>query len=232
MSKNSSNKFFVLFLTLFTITTAYFIFGTFFNNSFLSVIISIILGLALYASYFNRQKNINQKNNNSKLRNVSKKRMDYYRSRGLSDKDIVFFRETMNKAKEEIINIEKNIDSTGKLKAISNRNNTLNLIKVLFKDIVKEPERLHEVNQFLYVHLPSLLDLTNNYIQIDQHQAKNKETYELLDKSAQTIDEVCKQISDDYIKFRSIDIDNLSNEMDLANKRLNRENSTIENDEI
>ncbi len=78
----------------------------------------------------------------------------------------------MNNAKGQILQIEENINQVGKLRAIANRNNTLNLIKVLFKDIVNEPERLHEVDQFLYVHLPSLAELTSKYVQINQHQAK------------------------------------------------------------
>src|SRR5699024_8186706 len=101
-------------------------------------------------------------------------------SKGLSEEDITFFRETMNNAKEQILQIEENINQAGKLKAIANRNNTLNLIKVLFKDIVNEPDRLHEVDQFLYVHLPSLAELTSKYVQINQHQAKSKQTFDVL----------------------------------------------------
>ncbi len=121
---------------------------------------------------------------------------------------------------------------TGKLRAIANRNNTLHLIKVLFKDIVNEPERLHEVDQFLYVHLPSLADLTDKYVTINQHQAKSKQTFDVLEKSAQTIDDVCEQIAGDYMKFRSTDISDLADEVELAKRRLNREGSSIEDDEI
>ena len=124
------------------------------------------------------------------------------------------------------------MNSTGKLRAIANRNNTLHLIKVMFKDIVNEPERLHEVNEFLYVHLPSLADLTDKYVSIDQHQAKSKETFDILEKSATTIDNLCQQISEDYIAFRSVDISKLADEVELAKRRLDREGSSIEEDEL
>ncbi|MDN6731342.1 MAG: 5-bromo-4-chloroindolyl phosphate hydrolysis family protein, partial [Atopostipes suicloacalis] len=120
----------------------------------------------------------------------------------------------------------------GKLKAIVNRHDSLNLIKILFKDIVNEPDRLHEIDQFLYIHLPSLAELTTKYIQISQHQVKSKQTFEVLQKSAKTIDKMCKQITDDYLHFRSKDIKDLTNEVDLAKKRLNHEGQNIQNDEI
>jgi len=230
MNKKTSNNLVMLLLALFTVVFVVFLLEAFNVNRTPSIIIGIFVGFGLYSKYMREQKP--EKKNKKNLQPVSKEREQFYLSKGLSEEDITFFRETMNNAKEQILQIEENINQAGKLKAIANRNNTLNLIKVLFKDIVNEPDRLHEVDQFLYVHLPSLAELTSKYVQINQHQAKSKQTFDVLEKSAQTIDEMCQQISEDYVSFRSTDISDLANEVELANRRIHREGSSIEDDEI
>lgn len=230
MKKRTSNNIFILLLTIITILLVVFLLGAFNVNQTFSIIIGVIVGVGLYAIYLKRQ---GPKEKDKKdLKPVSNEREKFYQSRGLSDEDIKFFRETMNRAKNQIIQVEDNMTGTGKLRAIANRNNTIHLIKVLFKDIVNEPERLHEVDQFLYVHLPSLADLTEKYVTINQHQAKSKQTFDVLEKSAQTIDDLCEQIAKDYVDFRSSDINDLADEVEFAKSRLNREGSSIEEDEI
>ncbi|HLR91915.1 MAG TPA: 5-bromo-4-chloroindolyl phosphate hydrolysis family protein [Atopostipes sp.] len=230
MKKKTSNNLVMLLLAVFTVIVVIFLLGALNVNRTFSVIIGILVGFVLYSKYISQQKP--KRKAKKELQPVSKEREQFYLSRGLSEEDIQFFRETMNNAKIQILQIEENVNQVGKLKAIANRNNTLNLIKVLFKDIVNEPERLHEVDQFLYVHLPSLAELTTKYVQINQHQAKSKQTFDVLEKSARTIDEMCQQISKDYVNFRSTDISGLADEVELAKKRLNREGSNIEDDEI
>lgn len=230
MKKNTSNNLVMLLLALFTVVVVVVLLEVLNIGRNFSIIIGVVVGFGLYSRYMSQQPS--NKKSKKKLQAVSKEREKFYLSRGLSEEDIVFFRETMNGTKDQILQVESNVNKVGKLRAIANRNNTLNLIKVLFKDIVNEPERLHEIDQFLYVHLPSLAELTTKYVQINQHQAKSKQTYDVLEKSAHTIDEMCKQISEDYVAFRSTDINGLSDEVELATRRLNREGSNIEHDEI
>lgn len=229
MKKKTSNNLFILLLMFITVVVVVFLLALLDINAIISIIIGALVGAILYGAFLKRQQPERKKTD---LKPVSDEREKFYRSRGLSDEDIEFFRETMNNAKNQILKIEANMNNTGKLRAIAHRNNTIHLIKVLFKDIVNEPERLHEVDQFLYVHLPSLAELTEKYVTINQHQAKSKQTFDVLEKSAQTIDDMCEQIADDYVTFRSTDISDLADEVELAKHRLDREGSDIEQDEI
>jgi len=229
MKKKTSNNLFILFLAFITAVVVVFLLSFLGIDGFLSISVGVLVAAGLYLTFLKRQQPGRKKTD---LKPVSTEREKFYRSRGLSDEDIKFFRETMNKAKNQILKIESNMNSTGKLRAIAHRNNTIHLIKVLFKDIVNEPERLHEVDQFLYVHLPSLAELTEKYVTINQHQAKSKQTFDILEKSARTIDDMCEQIADDYVTFRSTDISDLADEVELAKHRLDREGSDIEQDEI
>jgi len=229
MKKKTSNNLFILFLAFITAVVVVFLLSFLGIDGFLSISVGVLVAAGLYLTFLKRQQPGRKKTD---LKPVSTEREKFYRSRGLSDEDIKFFRETMNKAKNQILKIESNMNSTGKLRAIAHRNNTIHLIKVLFKDIVNEPERLHEVDQFLYVHLPSLAELTEKYVTINQHQAKSKQTFDILEKSARTIDDMCEQIADDYVTFRSTDISDLEDEIELAKHRLDSEGSDIEQDEI
>lgn len=231
MKKETSNKLFILLLAGITFLFVFGLLSAFNFNDLFAAIIGFLVGFGLYAVFLKRT-GTPKKKKEKQLKPVSDKREEFYQSKGLSDEDITFFRDTMNNAKNQILQVETNMSRVGKLKAIAHRNNTLHLIKALFKDIVNEPDRLHEVDQFLYVHLPSLADLTEKYSTINNHQAKSKQTFDVLEKSAKTIDEMCQQITDDYLGFRSADISDLTNEVDLAKHRLNREGSSIENDEI
>lgn len=231
MSKNASNNIFILLLGIITTIITAFILGALGVNSFIATIIGIVVGIGLYSTYLKRQ-GLGSSKKKTDLKPVTDKREVFYKSKGLSDEDITFFRKTMNTAKSQILQIEKNVNATGKLRAITNRHNTLHLIKVLFKDIVNEPDRLHEIDDFLYTDLPSLAALTKKYVTISNHEAKSKETFDVLDKSAKIIDNVCQEIADDYMNFRSIDITKLADEVDLAKMRLKRDGSSIEEDEI
>ncbi|WP_143745218.1 5-bromo-4-chloroindolyl phosphate hydrolysis family protein [Marinilactibacillus piezotolerans] len=175
-------------------------------------------------------------NTKQKLPKLSSEKEAFYESKGLGKEDIQYFRQTMQNAKHQIKKIETYMTATGKLKAIENRNNTIHLTKSLFKEIIKEPNRLHEVDQFLYVHLPSLADLSEKYVEIDNHQAKSKATYDMLDKSSQTLDKMCQQIAEDYVEFKSDDIEDMEVEVELAKRSLDKDNEfnheSIHNEEV
>ncbi|MGX7419462.1 5-bromo-4-chloroindolyl phosphate hydrolysis family protein [Carnobacterium gallinarum] len=150
---------------------------------------------------------------------------------GMSKEETQFFRETMNTAKNQILILEKNMHQVTKLKTIESRNNTIQLTKALFKEITNEPRRLHQVDKFLYSHLPSLVDLTEKYIEISNHEVKNKTTFEVLDKSASTIDEMCQLIAVDYASFKAEDLENMDLEIELAKQAIERDNESNENTE-
>lgn len=196
-----------------------------------SLIISIIIG----GFFFYIQSDTKPNSSHNRLKKVSAEKENFYKSNGLNKEEIVFFRETMYIAKMQILTLEKNMNSVSKLSAIEKRNNTIHLTKSLFKEIAEAPRRLNEVNKFLYVHLSSLVDLTNKYIEIDQHEVKNKSTYDVLNESATTIDEMCHLIAIDYVAFKSGDFDDMSVEVELAKKTIERDNGeseTIENQEL
>lgn len=165
-----------------------------------------------------------QKKQEEEMPAMSREKENYYEELGMSPSEIELFRDTMNNAKKQINRIQKNIGQSAKLKAVDLRHDTLKAAKALFKELVKEPTRLHDASHFIYTHLPNLADLTDKYIEINEHEIKNKETYAKLEESTQVIDQLATLIVQDYQKFVSDDLDDLDVEISIAKQSLKRDN--------
>ncbi|GCF93238.1 hypothetical protein NRIC_11290 [Enterococcus florum] len=151
---------------------------------------------------------------------LTKEKEEYYTGLGMSESEIELFRETMNISKKQITQLQTNMKQNAKLKAIDLRHDTLKAAKALFKELVKEPTRLPEASQFLYTHLPNIVDLTNNYVEINNHEVKSKEVYGKLEESAQIIDQMAALIVKDYQQFVSNDLEEMDVELSIARRNL------------
>ena len=187
------------------------------NNSFSFVLGLLLIGvvLVLWGLFGSRRK----KGKQEEIPALTNELETHYEKSGMTANEISFFRQTMNQTKNEINQLQMNMQQTAKLKAIDLRHDPVKAAKALFKELVKEPNRLHEASQFLYTHLPNLVDLTNKYNEI-----KNKQTYEKLEESAQIIDQLSALIAQDYQKFVAEDLDDIDVEISVAKQSLKRDN--------
>lgn len=155
---------------------------------------------------------------------LTKEKEARYEELGMSPSEIELFRSTMNGTKQQINRLQKNIAQSSKLKAIDLRHDTLKAAKALFKHLVKEPTRLHDASHFLYTHLPNMADLTDKYLEINEHEIKSKETFAKLEESAQVIDQLATLIVQDYQQFVAEDLEDLDVEISIAKQSLKRDN--------
>ncbi|MFD1671150.1 5-bromo-4-chloroindolyl phosphate hydrolysis family protein [Agrilactobacillus yilanensis] len=153
---------------------------------------------------------------------LDRKMLAHYQKAGLSDSDVVFFRKTMNEAETQIRQLSKNIEDTPKLKAIDLNIDFVKVSKSMFAAIVKEPQRLSEASagDFLYRHLPTLVSLTDRYIEISHHEVKTTDTWEVLAKSLDVIKSLGNQVREDYSLFVADDLDEMDQEMSAATDSL------------
>ncbi|MBL1230922.1 5-bromo-4-chloroindolyl phosphate hydrolysis family protein [Enterococcus sp. BWB1-3] len=200
--------------------------GLFVRFTYISVdLIAILLVIATLLTLFTGRKKVK---NSASLPVLTKTKEAHYEQLGMSDAEIAFFRDTMNSARVQIVELQDNINQSTKLRAIDLRNDTLRISKALFKELVKNPTKLHSANHFLYTHLPNIVDLTKKYLEIDNHEIKSKQAYEKLEESAQIIDQVSKLIKKDYEQFVADDIEDLDIEISIAKNSLKRDNSNKE----
>ena len=203
------------------------------NNSFSFVLGLLLIGvvLVLWGLFGSRRKILwglfgsrRKKGKQEEIPALTDELETHYEKSGMTANEISFFRQTMNQTKNEINQLQMNMQQTAKLKAIDLRHDPVKAAKALFKELVKEPNRLHEASQFLYTHLPNLVDLTNKYNEINDHEIKNKQTYEKLEESAQIIDQLSALIAQDYQKFVAEDLDDIDVEISVAKQSLKRDN--------
>ena len=81
-----------------------------------------------------------------------------YHKAGLSDQDIVIFRQTMQDAKNQIKQWEIAVKEDAALQVIEQVTGGLDSAKKLFQLIVKRPKIALSNNEFLYKHLALLVD--------------------------------------------------------------------------
>ncbi|MFD0897936.1 5-bromo-4-chloroindolyl phosphate hydrolysis family protein [Loigolactobacillus binensis] len=146
------------------------------------------------------------------LKNIDHELLDHYQAAGMSADDIQFFRETMHTAKDQIDQLNQNMQKAPKLRAIELHAEPVKVSRATFKTIVAHPQKLHLASDFLYRHLPTMVDLTAKYIAINQHEVKDKDTYTVLEQSAAAINELAQQFRTDYETlvaddFAAIDVD-------------------------
>lgn len=158
------------------------------------------------------------------LPSLTKEREAHYLKSGMSTREIELFRDTMNQSKQQIDQLQKNIARNNKLKAIDLRHDALRASKALFKELVKEPTKLPLANHFLYTHLPNMVDLTDKFIEINEHEIKSRETYEKIEESTQIIEQMASLIAKDYSQFVADDLDDMDIELSIAKQSIKRDN--------
>ncbi|AQP54438.1 hypothetical protein BW732_09495 [Vagococcus penaei] len=157
-----------------------------------------------------------------KLPSLSRNKEEHYSEIGMSDSEIKFFRQTMAETKEQIVTLEKNMTDVTKLRTIDLKYQTVKASKAVFKELVKKPQKLHQANDFLYTHLPNIVELTNRYVEINNHDIKNKQTYDALTKCVGTIESMSTLIVDDYNNLVKDDLEDLDLEIKLAQQNAER----------
>ena len=157
------------------------------------------------------------------LQGPSEKQQEIYNKAGLTESDVAFFREKMNRAKTQIQQIEAYTKQNNKIEAIANRYQLLTILKDYFKEIVQHPERLHAVDKFLNTYLPGLEEIMGKYIEIEQHKSKTQETYQVLDQTMELLDDCCLQVEADYQKFQAQDFSDLNLEREHLQKQSQKE---------
>ncbi len=221
--KQNKSKLYKILLVIVILIPLNLIIGS--DHYFISKIISGILSLSLVIAIYWLFKAVASKNKEKTnlVPNLTKEKEEHYAEFGMTAQEIDFFRDTMSQAKQNIATLESNMEQVAKLKAINLRYDTLKISKAMFKELVKEPNKLHQSDRFLYNHLPNLVELTNKYVEISNHELKNKNTFDVLNQSAIAIEEVSQLIGKDYVNLVSDDLDDLDVEISIAKQNISRE---------
>lgn len=192
------------------------------------VITLLVIGTAVISGLFNKitgnhSKPSKIKKNKTKSKDkLRPERLKLYQEAGLSDQEIDHFRQQMQTSRDQIKSIEQELAKNAKTRAIEANYHLIDILKNYFKDIVNQPQRRLLAGNFLINLLPQLEDILKKYNEINRHVAKNKESYLILEKSAQVIDRLAQEITDDYLQFHAKTYQDLADDLALAEKTLNQ----------
>lgn len=158
---------------------------------------------------------------------IQKERLEFYYSEGMDDEDILFFRKQMAKSKQQILSIEKLLKQSTKLNVIAKRYDLLPILKDYFKAICDHPKRMNEAEAFLYSYLPTFLEITEKFIEIQSHVSKSKMTYQTLNRSLETLEALCQNIQRSYEIFMENDIEDIGINLQLIEERMQKEQDLL-----
>jgi 5-bromo-4-chloroindolyl phosphate hydrolysis protein len=161
------------------------------------IIILVVLILWLIRDYTKSKKN--------------PKLIQKYHDQGLSDQDIAIFRQTMNDAKIQIKAWEKAVKKDADLQIIEGVTGGLKSAKKLFQLIVKTPQTALTNNDFLYKHLPTMVELTETY---ENLKSVDKLDQNLLIESQKVVRTLSEKIAKIYEVALSDDIKKIKSEVE------------------
>lgn len=156
---------------------------------------------------------------------LSNRMQAHYRKLGMQDEDITFFRAQMAEAREKIDHLQANVEKSPKLKAVDLNYGMVRVSQAMFQAIVDDPMHLANAGDFLYRHLPSLVNLTDKYIEISHHEVKTKDTWTVLAKSIEVITQLSQTIQADYTAFVHSDLTDMDAEMTTAERAIHEKDS-------
>lgn len=119
----------------------------------------------------------------------------------LSPRDLDIFTNEMNELNDFLKSINKAIESSEDIKSVLLKKDRLLAIQSWKHSIEKEPERLIEVNDFIYKQVPKLSELINLYSEISQRDLICEESIIVLKEALDAITIVADDIKESYFEY-------------------------------
>ncbi|WP_158320169.1 5-bromo-4-chloroindolyl phosphate hydrolysis family protein [Aerococcus urinaehominis] len=144
------------------------------------------------------------KNKQAPSKKLSARRYDFYRSQGLTNRDIHVYRQQMQVSLDKINQVLNFQSSDPRVKAVFNHWQIKKLLKQYFKAINRAPKRLDQASRFIFKDLDQLVHLIDNYQQVDSDILK-RTNYQKQQSLIAGIDEIASHIHQDYQDFINLD---------------------------
>ncbi|WP_165964841.1 5-bromo-4-chloroindolyl phosphate hydrolysis family protein [Periweissella cryptocerci] len=198
----------------------FFIYGTFAGLSTLTAGVGFIVFILYYVVVLNNRKKIRKVWQQTFQASPRMKLTKNKNLTGFSRQDIAFFNKTMRTAETQLHAWEDSIHANNRLLAIDTKTQGFKAATGLYNELQKEPRKLAYADQFLYTHLPNVVDLSGSFVEISNHTIKNEAVYDSIKAAATTIEAVSMQIADDYTKFVADDLDDIDLQMSIAQQNI------------
>nr|WP_179190330.1 5-bromo-4-chloroindolyl phosphate hydrolysis family protein [Enterococcus sp. 4G2_DIV0659]OTO09525.1 hypothetical protein A5880_000204 [Enterococcus sp. 4G2_DIV0659] len=133
-----------------------------------------------------------------RLYTYKKRIKTYQKNNQLTSDELQLFKETMFIAKKQIIRLELMTSKSTILMKIEKKEKGLHSSKLLFDQLMKHPKEMTELEQFLYTKLPSIVQATEKFIQIQDAELSTTEIKKSKTMIIETISSISASITDEY----------------------------------
>ncbi|MCZ0717699.1 5-bromo-4-chloroindolyl phosphate hydrolysis family protein [Aerococcus kribbianus] len=151
--------------------------------------------LALFYYFYRQKDSLAQKPT------LDNNKLTHYRSHGLSDHDINFFRQEMQKTTQSIHQIMTEVNQDRHLKMLFSRHNGIALLQNFCQALIQQPERLSDASTYIYKDLPDLRAELIHYHQIDSKTMSYYDCVIAKRQSKQRINQYLSDIAEAYNYF-------------------------------
>ncbi|MDT2680021.1 5-bromo-4-chloroindolyl phosphate hydrolysis family protein [Enterococcus gallinarum] len=161
------------------------------SGSFM-VYIAVLGGLLLIAGVL--QGKNHWKNNKIYKENIRK----YQKKHELTDSELNLLKETLGEAKALILRWEAANKGSKELASVEAKEGGLKSAKEIFQELMEHPQKMHQLNAFLYIKLPEIVEASERVKQIRETSLSTKQIEASVKSMVQTIEVISASITDDY----------------------------------
>ncbi|MGX7238701.1 hypothetical protein RV11_GL001399 [Enterococcus phoeniculicola] len=133
-------------------------------------------------------------NNKAYKENIRK----YQTKHGLTDSELNLFKDTLGEAKALILRWEEANKGMKELTIVEAQESGLKSSKEIFQELMEHPQKIHQLNEFLYTKLPGVVEASERVRQIREASLSTKEIEASVKSMVQTISVISASITDDY----------------------------------
>ena len=135
---------------------------------------------------------------------------------GLSRSEYKHIEEQIGQAKRQINSLSQQYIHVRSVRSFKLLNDMMKLSKRIVNIIQKNPRRFYSVEDFFYSHLPSAVQLTQNYTMLTQSQVKDTDIHIALEDTRKTLKGLHATMEDDLKCAIESDLENLRIELDFV----------------
>lgn len=135
---------------------------------------------------------------------------------GITRSEYNHIEKQLKQAKQAINSLTQQFIRVRSLKSFKLINEMSKLSRRIVNLVQNNPHKFYAVEDFFYAHLPSAVQLTENYTLLTKEQVKGTDIHLALEDTRKTLKELHITMEDDLKNALASDIENLKIELDFA----------------
>ncbi|OLN22481.1 hypothetical protein BTO30_09230 [Domibacillus antri] len=147
---------------------------------------------------------------------------------GLNRKEYYYILDQLKEAKLKLSRLQHLFLKVRSLSSLRQMIELNSLVKRIYSVVKKEPKRFYEIEPFFYSHLDSVVELAEKSALLSSKKVKGNDMKQALIETKETLGDLSKTLEGDLRQVLARDIEHLTIELDVAQKRVKKKTLTFE----